>query len=107
MSDQELRRLIAELPDENGDDEPSEVTLVTGGQRLRVRAPQGSRPEIELAPLSAPPAKREEEPASSLPTPAKGTAHVLQSVKSWQHVVALAIIAAFLAFAISKGLALW
>jgi hypothetical protein len=101
--------MIAALEDEDGDDEPSEVTLVTGGQRVRVRAPQGSRPEIELSPMSTPPAKKvtSEPPASSLPTPAKGAAHVLQNVKSWQHVAALAIIAAFLAFAISKGLALW
>lgn len=45
-----MRRLIAELPDADGDDEPSEVTLVTGGQRVRVRSQQGSRPEIQIDP---------------------------------------------------------
>jgi hypothetical protein len=53
-----MRRLIAELPDADGDDEPSEVTLVTGGQRVRFRAQQGSRPEIELDPVTVSPNKR-------------------------------------------------
>jgi hypothetical protein len=44
--------MIADLKDEDGDDEPSEVTLVTGGQRVRVRAQQGSRPEIQIDPAT-------------------------------------------------------
>lgn len=101
------RELASEL-EEIDWDEDSSVTIVDGasGRKVRVRTP--SHAEIELSPASeAPRTKPDNAPPSSVAAPAKGAAHVLKHVTSWQHVVALAILAAFAAFAISKGLALW
>lgn len=100
------RELAAEL-EEIDWDEDSSVTIVDGGGRkVRVRTP--SHAEIHLSDSEPQEVTRpDNKPPSSVAAPAKGAAHVLQAVKSWQHVVALAIIAGLLAFAISQGLKLW
>jgi hypothetical protein len=101
------RELASELRDTEWD-EPSSITILDGaGRKVRVRAPSHS--EIELAPASEDPVTRPDNPRlpSSAPAPAKGVAVVLRHVSTWKHVAALAVIAALLAFAMSKGISLW
>lgn len=101
----ERARALADELAELDWDEDSSVTIVDpSGRKVRFKAP--SHAEIEL---SAPEevTKPNNQAPSSLPGPAKGAAHVLQAVKSWQHVVALAIIAALVAFLVWKGVGLW
>jgi hypothetical protein len=103
------RQLATEL-EELDWDEDSSVTIVDGatGRKVRVKAP--SHAEIEVSQVSEEPPPTVPEAAkvpSSAPAPAKGAAHVLRHVDTWKHVAALAIIAAFLAFAIWRGLQLW
>lgn len=99
------RQLADEL--EGADwDEDSSVTIVDpSGRKVRFKSP--SHAEIELSSAPEEVTKPDNPASSSVAAPAKGAAHVLKHVTSWQHVAALAIIAALLAFAISKGLALW
>lgn len=100
------RQLADEL--EGADwDEDSSVTIVdASGRKMRVRTP--SHAEIEFAAPSEAPTKPDASVAPmSAPAPVKGAAHILRHVKSWQHVAALAILAAFAAFAILQGLKLW
>lgn len=102
------RDLARELEDTVWD-EDSSVTIVDAGSGRKVRVRTPSHAEIELGPMSEAPITKPDastEPFSA-PAPAKGAAHILKHVKSWQHVAALAIIAAFLAFAILQGLKLW
>lgn len=46
-------------------------------------------------------------PLTGVAAPAKGIGHVLDRVKSWQHVIALGLVLAFLGWALSQGLKLW
>lgn len=102
---QKARDLAAELEELDWDEDSSVTIVDPSGRKVRFRSP--SHAEIELSAAPEEVTKPDNPAPSSVAAPAKGAAHVLQNVKSWQHVVALAIIAAFLAFAISKGLALW
>jgi hypothetical protein len=100
---QKARDLASELEGIDWDEDSSVTIVDAGGRKVRVKTP--SNAEIHLDEPT--PTKPDNQVPSSVAAPAKGAAHVLKHVTSWQHVAALAIIAALLAFAISKGLALW
>jgi hypothetical protein len=100
------RQLANELEEMEWDEDSSVTIVDSSGRKMRVRTP--SHAEIEIsAPSEAPVTKPDNPRPSSVAASAKGAAHVLQNVKSWQHVVALAILAVFAAFAILQGLKLW
>lgn len=99
------RALADELADLDWDEDSSVTIVDPSGRKVRFKAPSHAEIEIGQAPEEV--TKPDNPAPSSVAAPAKGAAHVLKHVTSWQHVAALAILAALVAFVIWRGVALW
>lgn len=85
-------------------DEDSSVTIVDGPRQIRVKSPSHAEIHIDQEAKTKP---GSEPPKSSIAAPVKGVGHILSQVKSWQHVIALALVLGFLAWALAQGFKLW